>query len=368
MSKAKKIIKQLHLWLGLGSGLVVMIVSLTGSLLVFEKELEQKFDPEYYFVENVSGEKQSLDLLMASAQRTFPEGKFNQIFVFTEPERNVFFYMLDPDGKRRVLAVDPYTAKIRKDINFESRFFTVVLQLHRYLLLGKTGKAITGASALAFAVLLISGLILWWPKKRKHLPQRLKVKTDGSFKRFNWDFHAVFGFYSALFLLCIVLTGLTWSYKWYENFLYLIADGKSKPSNVVKSTTVSENHEFLHYEDMLLKMDSIYTFDGDVRFIIPKENDRAIAVYKEDVNAAIPNMRSMAYFDRNNGAVLEAVPYNALSDGEKLRRIVYPIHTGSIYGWPTKVLALIVCLFAGTAPVTGLLIWLGRKKKPLKRA
>lgn len=86
-------------------------------------------------------------------------------------------------------------------------------------------------------------------------------------------------------------------------------------------------------------------------------------VIKLNLEKSIPNISSMVYFDTYTGELLKIKPYESFSSGDKVRRLIYPIHTGSIYGYPTKILALLVCLFAATLPITGLLIWLGRKKK-----
>jgi uncharacterized iron-regulated membrane protein len=89
---------------------------------------------------------------------------------------------------------------------------------------------------------------------------------------------------------------------------------------------------------------------------------------KYDEEAAVSNKVSTVWFDAHSGALLETQPYGKLSLGNKIRRLIYPIHTGSLYGWPTKILALFVSLFAASLPVTGLLIYVGRKKKVKKKA
>jgi uncharacterized iron-regulated membrane protein len=96
---------------------------------------------------------------------------------------------------------------------------------------------------------------------------------------------------------------------------------------------------------------------------MPADTINSILVLKENLEFSIPNQSSAIYFDKYTGKDIEIRPYESFSKGDKLKRLIYPIHTGSIYGYPTKILAFIVCLFAVTLPVTGLLIWLGKKKK-----
>jgi uncharacterized iron-regulated membrane protein len=367
MDYFKKAIRKLHLWLGLGSGLVVMVVALTGSLMVFEKELEQFFAPEYYYAQTAIGEKASVDRLMKGVERAHPGAVFRQIFLFNDSERSVLFHIMDADKEVRIVSVDPYSGTILKDVAQKDRFFFIVLQLHRYLLLGDIGKSITGASCLMFVSLLLSGFILWFPKKWKHLKQRLSFKKKASLKRFNWDFHAVLGFYSLLFLLLISLTGLVWSYKWYENMIYKVADGAPKPTQIFKNTTKIGTPTSYFYANMVRTTDSIFPYKGNIRLIVPEERERGITVFKENLELGIPNIRSAIYFDRYSASLLKILPSEELSTGEKIRLLVYPIHTGKIYGYPTKIIAFLVSLFAATSPISGFLIWRGRNKKKNKR-
>nr|WP_294782550.1 PepSY-associated TM helix domain-containing protein [uncultured Flavobacterium sp.] len=362
----KKNIGLLHLWLGLASGLIVFVVALTGSILVFEEELDEFFNPEFYKVAAVKNEKLPVDVIISNIEKEYHILEIKRIHSFQDPERTLIMTGKDADKKNQIFAVDPYTGKVQIAMPEKGRFFSIVLDLHRHLIMGEFGKAITGISCLIFVFMLLSGLVLWWPKKRKNLKQRLTVKWGASFKRVNWDFHSTFGFYTFLVLLIISLTGLTWSYKWFESGIYLLADGTTKkPSAKVDNpTTIDPKIEkTFFYQNILSKTDSIYKFKGDTQIRMPSDTTSSIMVIKLNTEKSIPNISSMVYFDEYTGAIVKTKPYESFSNGDKIRRLIYPIHTGSIYGYPTKILAFLVCLFAFTLPITGLLIWTGRKKK-----
>jgi len=366
----KKNIGFLHLWLGLLSGLIVFIVSLTGSILVFEDEIDSFINPEFYKVSAIGTKKLPVDVHVKLIQQKYNIKAFDRIQTFEDPQRTVIITGTGPDKKNEMIfSVDPYTGKILGKVAEKSRFFSIVLDLHRQLIMGDVGQFITGCSCLIFVFMLFSGLILWWPKKMKNLKQRLTVKWKASFKRVNWDFHSTFGFYSFLFLLILSLTGLTWSFKWFESGIYLLADGTAKkPSAKVENPTkVDPNLDKTYfYQNILSKTDSIYKYKGNTQIRVPSDTINSIMVIKLDIEKSIPNISSMAYFDKYTGEILKVRPYESFSDGDKVRRLIYPIHTGSIFGYPTKILAFLVCLFALTLPVSGLLIWLGRKKKKTK--
>lgn len=362
----KKTVGMIHLWLGLGSGLVVFIAALTGSLLVFEKEIDKAIHPEFYNVATVGTTKKTLDYCTDLLQKQYDIKKITRIYTFDDPSRTIQILGKDTKKKAQFFSIDPYTGKVLARTPQESRFFVFILSLHRQLLMGDVGKIIMGSSCLIFVFMLISGIILWWPKKIKNLKQRLTVKWNASFKRVNWDFHSTFGFYSFLILLVISLTGLSFAFSWFQDGVYFLADGTTKrPSAKVKNPTKIDPklNNTAFYQSIYNAADSIFPYKGNIQIRMPVDTINSVLVLKEYSEKTIPNQSSAAYFDKYTAKEIESRPYEAFSNGDKIKRLNYPIHTGSIYGLPTKIIAFLVSIFALTLPVSGLLIWLGKKKK-----
>lgn len=363
--KIKKSIGWLHLWLGLGSGLIVFIVALTGSLLVFEKEIDQFLNPEFYTVNTIGSTKKTLDYCTTVLEKDYSVKKISRISTYNDPMRTIVIVGKNKDKEAQIFSMDPYTGKVLGTVLQKNRFYSIVLSLHRQLLLDDVGEMITGISCLIFVFMLISGLILWWPKKMKNLKQRLTVKWSASFKRVNWDFHSTFGFYSFLVLLIISLTGLTWSFKWFESGMYFLADGAIKKASpkVENPTKIDPKlDQTSFYQNLYKKTDSIFPYKGNIQIRMPSDTINSILVLKEYADISIPNQSSAVYFDKYTSKNIETRPYESFSNGDRVRRLIYPIHTGSIYGYPTKIIAFLVTLFALTLPISGLIIWLGRKK------
>ncbi len=362
----KKIASQLHLWLGVSSGLVVFIVALTGSVLVFEEELEPVIYRKFHVVD--ASKDQSplpLDNLRASVASRYPKQRIARIAIEPHTDRTVVFGLVKGKKEKDILsvAVNPYTAEITDMRRENESFFHIVLQLHRYLCLEDTGKAITGVACVMFIVIMITGLVLWWPN-RKQTKQRLTIKWNAKFKRLNWDLHAVFGFYVLPFTFLIALTGLVWSYKWVNNMIYLTFDGKPQqkreaPANIALANTAITGT----LTKIAAETDRRLPHPGRIQFILPESDSLSITVSKTNDEAAISNVVDFLYFDQNDGHLLSKRLYKDETTGMKVRRLVFPIHTGSIWGWPSKILALIVALITATLPVTGVIIWVGRKFK-----
>ncbi len=362
----KEIASQLHLWLGVSSGLVVFIVALTGSILVFEEELEPVIYPKFHVVEAPKDQSPlSLDKLRSIVTKIYPRQRIARIEIEPDPERTVVFGLVKGKKEKDVfsVAVNPYTAEITDTRRENESFFHIVLQLHRYLCMEDIGKAITGVATILFIVIMITGLVLWWPN-RKQTKQRITVKWNAKFKRLNWDLHAVLGFYVLPFTFLIALTGLVWSYKWVNGMIFLTFDGKPQqkrevPANIAFSNAATtgtlakitaETHRLLPYP-------------GRIQFTLPESDSLSITISKVDENASVSNVVDFLYFDQNDGHLLSKRLYDDETTGMKVRRLIFPIHTGSIWGWPTKILALLVALITATLPVTGVIIWVGRKFK-----
>lgn len=366
----KKIIRQLHLWLGLGSGLVVLVVTLSGAVLVFEKEIEHLTSHRLYFV-TPGAARLPVDSLKKQAEQFDPAIKLTSLEMEPHaPDRTALFY-----GKKGtatyLIAVHPYTGEVIKGVQVEKRFFPVMLRLHRYLLAGDAGKAVTGVACLIFLVLVVSGIVLWWPKRWKYLRQRLHIKWTGSFKRIVWDLHAVGGFYMHLLIFVIALTGLTWSYKWFNNGIFMLFDGKLMEPYTAPANKVMQPADEGFYERLYQQVNRDLPYKGGLAFRFPPNDSLSVAVTKENYEAKITNVVDFIYYENGTSNVLRKRLYKDQSTGMKVRRAIYPIHTGNIFGWPTKILALVSCLVAASLPVTGLLIWLkgakGGTQKKVKR-
>jgi len=366
----KKIASQLHLWLGVSSGLVVFIVALTGSILVFEDELEPVIYPEFHVVEVPQDQPLlPLDNLRDAVARAYPQQRIARIVIEPRPDRTVLFGLVKGKKEKDVLsvAVNPYTAEIADTRRENESFFHIVLQLHRYLCLEDTGKAVTGVATVMFIVIMLTGLVLWWPK-RKQTRQRLTVKWNAKFKRLNWDLHAVFGFYVLPFTFLIALTGLVWSYKWVNSMIFLTFDGKpqQKREAPANPSLIGTSKPGV-LTQINTETNRLLSHPGRIQFTLPESDSLSITISKSNDEASIANVVDFLYFDQHDGHLISKRLYVDETSGMKVRRLVFPIHTGSIWGWPTKILALIVALITATLPVTGVIIWVGRKFKKEKK-
>ena len=231
--------RKFHLWVSVPFGIVITITCFTGALLVFEKEITALCVGDITAVTPV-GEPLPVSVIADKVDATLPaDVDVKGVVVSSSPDEAYRVNLSKP--KKAAVYVNQYTGEvIGKDERLP--FFRTVFRLHRWLMdsnpgEGKVfwGKIIVGASTLAFVVILLTGLVIWWPRNRKMLGNRLQIALKKGKNRFWYDLHVAGGFYAMLLLLVMALTGLTWSFEWYRNGAYsLFGAGEAKETAVVE--------------------------------------------------------------------------------------------------------------------------------------
>lgn len=220
----KNIFRKLHLWVSIPFGIVITITCFTGALLVFESDITAFLNRDLTLV-NPSGKPLPVDELVAKVEPVLEEGvTVTGVSVSDDPAEAYKVNLSKPN--RAAIYVDQYTGEVKGRYE-RPAFFDFTRRLHRWLMDTRPedgaiywGKLIVGASTLAFVAILITGVVIWWPRNRKMLKNRLQIAIKKGKNRFWYDLHVAGGFYAVLFLLAMALTGLTWSFEWYRDGFY----------------------------------------------------------------------------------------------------------------------------------------------------
>jgi uncharacterized iron-regulated membrane protein len=360
---------KVHLWLGLTSGLVVFIVAVTGCLYAFQAELRNLTEP-FRFVEQRSADTMPPSALKAIAEKELPRKKPHAVlYTGSDKAVQVIFFNFEPDYYYYVAFLNPYTGEVLKIKDMRSDFFQFILDGHFYLWLPPAiGQPVVASFTLVFVVMMISGLILWWPRKKGSAKQRFTIKWNARWRRKNYDLHNVLGFYATWIAIILSLTGLVWGFQWFASSVYAVAGGEKSliyqdPVSDTTSVFAGDRPAIDKVWDLMSKE---YPTTDWIEVHIPEHHSLAIAA-NANPDADTYWQTDYRYFDQYT---LKELPvghiYGRIKDAtaaDKLIRMNYDIHTGAIIGLPGKVLAFFASLIVASLPITGFMVWLGRRNK-----
>lgn len=364
----KKLIGTLHLWLGLASGLVVFIIAVTGCIYAFQMEIKDLTQP-YRFVERQEQAVLLPSQLQAIAEKELP-GKHVHAVQYTQGEAaQVIFFHFDP-WHYYIAYLNPYSGEVLKVKDVDWDFFRIVLMGHFYLWLPEAiGQPLIASATLIFVVMLISGLILWWPRNQNGTRQRFTIKWNARWRRRNYDLHSVLGFYVTGIALILALTGLVWGFEWFASGVFKIAGGKEllpyqdPPSDTTATAALAgmpaldQVYHLMRREYPTAEAIEVHPPESPQSSIAANANPDARTYYQIDYR----------YFDQYTLLELPVEHYwgrvETASAADKLMRMNYDIHTGAILGLPGKILAFCASLLCASLPITGFLVWWGRRKK-----
>ena len=363
----KKAIGKLHLWLGFTSGLVVVFLSITGCLLAFQKEIELLTVP-YQFVAKQDKPFLAPSEIKKITDRTLPD-KIVHGIAYGGPDKAIVasFYSLD---YYYLMYINPYTGEVLKTKNMDDDFFRIVINGHFYLWLPPDiGQPVVASATLIFVVMMITGLILWWPKNKSAAQQRFTIKWNAKWRRMNYDLHNVLGFYMTWIAIIIAATGLVFGFQWFAKSVYWVTSGGKQMTAFympVSDQLVNPTLDAPAIDILWTRMSKEYPSAKVLEVHVPESDSAAIEV------AANPDddtywQADYRYFDQYT---LSEIPvthvYGKLENAtaaDKIARMNYDIHVGAVAGLPGKIMAFIASLICASLPVTGVYIWWGRRKK-----
>jgi uncharacterized iron-regulated membrane protein len=353
----------LHLWLGLITGIVVVIVSLTGAVLVFEQELRVMCQS---FQTAPANNRLMLppSVLKDAAMKAYNLPSVSAIVYQGKDRCAVVPYYAD--RKNMLLNyIDPYTGKALRSKPLEADFFRVMLRGHYNLWLPvEIGKPVVAYSTLIFVITLITGLVLWWPKKwsKATRKQSFRIKWGATTKRLNYDLHNVLGFYSLIIGLILALTGMVYGMKWLSDSVYFTASGGKKHTferGMNKSDTTLLKTSPVPDEDLLFNQLKAAGKDLDNEILVIGYPRGKAGAWNVSFATALgkSNYENTSYEQIS----LKPMKKKAENGGDRFMRLNYDLHLGSVGGISTKIIAFLACLICASLPITGFIIWWGKK-------
>lgn len=378
----RKIFRNIHLWLSVPVGILITLICFSGAALVFEKEVMELCHRELYFVKKVEAAPLPMEQLMTKVAATLPDSvSVTGVNISSDPERAYQVTLSKP--RRASMYVDQYTGEITGKYE-RAPFFNFMFRMHRWLLDSMKqdggifwGKMIVGTSTLMFVFVLISGVVVWWPRTRKALKNSLKIVANKGWRRFWYDLHVAGGMYALVFLLAMALTGLTWSFQWYRTGFYKTFGVEVQPSmghgNAAANATAKGGkrdgkpegregrgaHRYSPYTNWQQVYEQLAEANPDYKQISVSDGSASVAVPRFGNQRGTDRYK----FNPRNGEITETTLYKDLDNSGKIRGWIYSVHVGSWGGMLTRILTFVAALIGASLPLTGYYLWIRKKIK-----
>lgn len=353
-----RIVWRWHFYAGMIVAPVLIVVTATGALWIFKDEIEGWLHPGVMYVEPTD-EQVSYDQQLAAVRAAVgPKYQIGLMQVFSNPKRATALAMSGTTFQYGY--VDPYRGHYLGAVE-RGGFSDVVLDLHRTLFLGTTGRIVVELTTCWTVVLAATGIYLWWPRKATQLwgvwLPRLRRKPYVVLR----DLHTVSGIYVAIIAIVIALTGLIYTYVWGSGFQYLSrkTDAYDMFSKPMLSKSAPEVKDASMDRVVEVARQRLPGYSLTVWF--PRAPNAVYLVTA--TNEWGPQVNRMLFIDRGTGEILEDRHNSQNKIMYQLGTWNFALHVGTVWGMPSKILWFVTCVILITSPVTGVWMWWERRPR-----
>ena len=394
---------KIHWILGITAGIILLIVGVTGAILSFEKEIMKAINSDSYYVKVIEGQdKLTTKELLEKFQASNPKAKINSISFSLDKESSTVINVASEGARRGLnIYINPYTAEVLPDLVGKD-FFGFILRLHRWLAfpqeIREVGKQTVAISTVALIVLIISGIIVYWGRIKHAFFKSFTFKFKHKGRAFLSTMHSAIGMWVIPFYLLAALTGLYWSYGWYNNMLYSIA-GVEKPQRQqapqpqTQKESKSEEQKVEGQKERKTEGQRAERVQGqrpqgetssskfvDIQKAVEMFNIFVQRDYSSvtlrfpqkgtiysfsylDTDPAHYRARNTLEVDINSWQLLKHERYNDLPLNERLMKSILPLHTGEYFGLIGQIGMFIASALMALFTITGFMLYINRHKK-----
>lgn len=369
----KAILFQVHSVASLVLALLLSLIALTGAIMSFEDEIVDHLNAGIMQVAPRTAPALMPDELVVRLKTTQDFGKVSAVTLSSDPAAavHVRFARDEQGGRPASLYVDPYDARVLGSPRGEE-FFATVRRLHRWLLIPGDaegwGRQATGIAALGLIVMLVSGLVLRWPRRAGSVKMWLKPNLGLSGRGLHRSLHTVIGTWVLPVYLVMTLTGLWYSFDWYKDGVVWLLSRPQGPA--AKMQTKAPRAAGRSERAQPIGFDQAWTTfkrEEGARFsrallTLPAGSGTAIRIRSWGKDSTLDTTRDEFRIDSVTGQLVSAERYADKTFGEKIIANVLDIHRGAILGWPGKLAFMIAAALMPLFAVTGILLYLSRRK------
>ena len=359
-SPVRKLLFQIHLWLGVGLGIYAALVGLTGSLLVFRPELQQVTLDDV----PAGAERISPDSAAEVLRRAYPDRRL-LTFIVPQSDRDVYAGWLFKGSNSLLVHMHPVTGALISSDASSMRFWNFVSDLHVNLLAGSTGHVASGVLGLLTICILVSGLVLWW-QGAAHWKRGLKVQTGARWRRLNWDLHSAVGFWASAALLIIALTGVY--FVWPAAFRTAVgAFGTLSQRGPYPIPSPTSSKTLASVEEIIAVARKVQTNGRPGRINLSESASKAVRVVLYEGGFSDHRKYGYLFLHPVTLEVLRADLRETRTAADSVIAWFPAIHFGTFAGVSSRVLWCFAGLVFPLLFVTGLIMWWSRRSRNAQR-
>ena len=356
MTRLRSLWLWLHRWVALSVGWVLALVGLAGAVLVVAQPVDRWAHPELFRTTASAGSANSP--LEPIRKRLVSELGADTTLTFRPPrEPDDALWVLVRGKWSGTVYLDPATGREQGRRAEDEGFVNVLFKLHSSLLLQDTGKAILASIALAYLALLVTGLVLWWPRR---WPPSLRIQLRKGLLRGLFDLHRTGGAVMGLVIAVSVASGAYMAWRPLNDFVTFLAGAKSlKPPTLSNVAAAPDTAPDL---DALVALAQARFPNDPIGYVqVPGQVNRPLRVRMRLADDPHPNGLTSVWLHPRTGAVLRVDRWNELDPGARAVSVVYPLHTGVLGGGWLEPVIFLSGLTLGVLGFSGIWLWWKRR-------
>jgi uncharacterized iron-regulated membrane protein len=331
---------QVHLVVGLLTGLYIVVISLTGALLVWRIDL-QRFSYPALFTSSRPGAIVDAETVLASVRAAYPRHHVAGVDAPTTSRPTYLAYATQGAAFVTILA-DPATGHVLGELPDRGPV-RVLQELHFNLLGGRRGRTINGIGAMALLTMCLTGVAIWWPRRRHW---RLVIR----------DLHGASGIWTVVFLAMWAITGAAFAFP--SAFRSLVASFSQLTVARAPSSTSPEGRAALAWNDLLARARRVVPDQHVARVVIPfSERDPFLVMFSPSATRAAGASLTSVYLDQYAGDVLPQSTSDQRTTGDIVVAWTAPLHVGNFADAGVKIVWTLAALAPTLLFVTGVVMW-----------
>jgi len=367
----KKLWFKVHWFLGIFLGFFLILTALSGAVLSFEQEIKDFANKKLYRAGNIKKEPFIPSQIIQTINNRYP--KMKVMTIIDDKRASLPIVRLLRPGQKgheaMLYSVNPKTKEIK--LLKAERMFIFMNDFHRRFLLGFIGEQGVAFLTVMLLVLGISGIYLYWGQLRRRFIKAIKIDFTKKGRAFLYQLHSAIGIWLIPWYFLISLTGLYWSYNWYEeainstlgvNFSVKHGGHGKKMSKKFKKAPPSSIN-FIQRYDKAWKIFQTQNIEYEKAILMVLMSRKTVDIWYLDENAHHSDAYNRLSVDTKKNEIVSLKKFKDLTSGEQFIRSMSVLHSGEFFGWIGRMSVFIASIGMLLFVITGWMLYL-KKKKP----